>query len=275
MLERSCESHAATLDKRPCRMDCRVTPGNDAAFSRRLRARVLQTKRRSKRSVVARIERSEIRLLPNDRQVFHRRNSWRTAALLLTVGGIIFGVLLAPFITSSSTPNIASPFLPIYGSIRAKLGEPIQDGAAAGTSDFEVFEHGITIWLRRKVVIYRLRFSDSTWSFRQHADEATDKKWWDPAYVRAQIGMSADQEPPLGGLAKEWAADIKGWQWLESHSWTCPVNGTKVYFQDFEKGTVIGPFPLHKGGNDSQVFILLNDLTWTSRQAFGQDSPCL
>jgi len=35
------KSQAAKLSGRLCRMDCRVKPGNDVAFSRRVRARVL------------------------------------------------------------------------------------------------------------------------------------------------------------------------------------------------------------------------------------------
>lgn len=91
--------------------------------------------------------------------------------------------------------------------------------------------------------------------------------------MRAQIGMS-DGQPPLGGIAKEWAEDREGWSWLGSRIGYCHVDGTKIHFQDFENGTIIGAFPLNQNGTGFQVFVLFNDLKWTSRQSAEEHPNC-
>jgi hypothetical protein len=187
-----------------------------------------------------------------------------------------------PPMAKDNTPVIAPYFAQIYPALSTKLG-PIQsegtiaaiNGPEARRSSFiAFFEHGSVIWVRQKLTFYRLRKS-GRWDAWRHSLEVTDTKWWNPNYIRGLLNLSEDKTPPDGGVAYEWSLNIQEWEWLGSQQWECVIDGRKVIYQKFEKGMLIGNFPVRYGENEGQVFILYDDGSWDAVRTNEDVGPCL
>ncbi|MEJ0076692.1 MAG: hypothetical protein WDO17_14810 [Alphaproteobacteria bacterium] len=192
-----------------------------------------------------------------------------------------------------ATKGQAAPAQPIdvhpgfeasYREFAVRLGAPTQPPRQAGTEPEEIRrsallvsqEHAIVLWIRRKLSFYRLKKTAGTWDRRPHAIEISEKEkqWWDDEFLRKQLDAPPNKTPPFAGIAVAWLLNPDDWKWTGWVEWSCGLDGTKVFDQEFAAGLIIGPFPTRRDLSEAQVFILFNDGSWEARRVSGR-APCL
>jgi hypothetical protein len=71
-----------------------------------------------------------------------------------------------------------------------------------------------------------------------------------------------DREPPQGGVAKHSFDEPEKWKPLGDLLWHCNLDGTDIWRQRFEHGTIIGPFRINPNDDGGVLYILFDDQTW-------------
>ena len=85
------------------------------------------------------------------------------------------------------------------------------------------------------------------------------------------LKMKSTQRPPYGSMAVMWQQNPKKWGKLGSRLFACTYDGSTLYYQDFEKGRIVGIYKDNAerkkdGSTDDpgRGYIILNDGHWKS-----------
>jgi hypothetical protein len=101
----------------------------------------------------------------------------------------------------------------------------------------------------------------------------TDLDLFDDTKLRAKFGTPEDKYPPHGGVAVHWLRDADHWKWIGWRVWFCRYFD-EIYYQEFERGIVMGSFHVSPARDEGQAFVIFNDGTWFSRITPGKVPEC-
>jgi hypothetical protein len=191
------------------------------------------------------------------------------AVIYVDIIPISTGGLNSPEISSLLHPQ----FKPI-SDIAPELKRPRGPAQQSDDSYEAVYDHAHVLWIKPLLTIFVLpkvpahkvvRYQETSW--------ATDSDLFDEEKARIIFQTPADKHPPHGGIANLWRADPERWKWLGWLNWHCRFTG-KIYYQQFDGGTVIGVFRLHPAQDDGAIFAVLDDGTWRVAHALSQAPQC-
>src|SRR5262249_22337649 len=107
----------------------------------------------------------------------------------------------------------------------------------------------------------------------QEGHWSTDARFFNDDEARKIFKTPEDKFPPHGGLASLWESDPEKWKWVGWRVWHCGFSN-KVYVQEYENGTAIGPLLIRPDEHAGQVFIIPNSGRWASRMMRSDAPEC-
>lgn len=148
--------------------------------------------------------------------------------------------------------EISPRFEKLYSLSKSQIGEPLDDPVVASTEPgwgaYQAkFSRGMVIWIRKLPhFIIILNSPSSTKGISYHI-QSVDNNWSDVKFVRNALSLNDSAEAPLGGVAQflSTAYDTEGQKYrylLGDFKWMCRLDGSKIFYQDFQNGIMIGPF---------------------------------
>jgi hypothetical protein len=181
------------------------------------------------------------------------------------------------------TPAVYAPFIPAYERYKAQLGNPTREVESAGPlPELHVHEHATIFWSITKG-FYILTHESRKWENRPDtAWHDRDTDWWSTKQVTKlfkKFNLPKGAKPPYGGLADRWYHSPEDWQWIGWMDWQCifprHVPGqNKIFIQEFEHGTLIGPLRKSAENNVAHIAVLMNDRPYELVNFDGEIPPC-
>jgi hypothetical protein len=183
--------------------------------------------------------------------------------------------------------GVAPAFKQTYQQYKTALGRPTEQLSAKGI--YQAWhEHAVVIWVKADEAFYVAKMvdseKDSSWQLIDDShfeDERQQENWklYDDAKLRTMfrpLGLPDNRYPPWAGVASHWLRNPGYWKelvgWRRSH---CGLDPRFVFFQRFEKGTIIGPVRRNATvDNEGELFVFLNGGGWRSAAVQG-DCPIL
>lgn len=167
---------------------------------------------------------------------------------------------------SATAQRINPAFQDVRHAIVAVVGNPVEDGVLVDDAYQAVYEHATVVWIKNLLTIFVLpRDQTDKRTIRYQEGHFTiDKRLFNDDEAREIFKTPQGKSPPHGGMAALWLSDPEKWKWIGWRNWHCRFFN-KVYIQEFEKGTAIGPLLVHPEQGYGQVFVISNDGSWVSR----------
>jgi hypothetical protein len=194
-----------------------------------------------------------------------------TALLLIASGLYAFGYFILPKDQSSGyakRPVVFKPFATIYEIYKAPLGKPQGQAVKDSSVYYAVHEQAIVVWFKTLSRFYVLDQRNPKWTRQNDPTWETDPKWSNDKWLRKRFHPPENLGPPYSGVAKFWDRDKKNWSWIGWRKWHCFYISGDVYYQEFERGIIMGGFLLNPNQKEEAVeFVLTDDGQWSSRQS--------
>jgi hypothetical protein len=185
-----------------------------------------------------------------------------------------------PFISeplfTGTRANVYTLYLPLYDSIKQKLGNPVRPEATSDSVYEAAHERALVLWIKPFQRFYILPSGHDFHAIIQSDNYYDlDLNLGNDAYLRTIIKTPENKLPPQWGVAKVWQTNPSVWeQILGWRSWSCAIDRKDFRYQEFQNGIIIGPLRIGKGINDGQVIAILNDNTWDARSLFHKSPSC-
>jgi hypothetical protein len=195
------------------------------------------------------------------------------------VGGALRGKVRDQLqaMATASERRMAPPFREVRQDIVQVLGNPIRDGVLVDDAYQAVYEHANVIWIKNLLTIFVLprdqTQSNSSVIRHQEGHFSTDARFFKDEEARKLFNTPEGKLPPHGGLASLWESDPERWKWVGWRVWHCRFSN-KIYVQEFENGTAIGPLLVRPDQRLGQVFFIPNGGRWISRMTPSEASAC-
>jgi hypothetical protein len=180
-----------------------------------------------------------------------RRAAKPIAWVLLLIGISAYLIDLADRLDYLPRVAVYSDLRPLYDAV-ATLGKP-HNSVEVSKGNYQArHERALPDNLSERKVVQQ---HDSDW--RLHPTD------YDDEYLKRAFRVPPGKLPPRWGVAKHWRIDPPRWEWIGWREWECV---TDVRFQQFEHGTIAGPFYLSPDRPEGEVIAILDDGTWRSRR---------
>jgi len=199
--------------------------------------------------------------------------SIKTRILRWSIASVVLVLLLLVIITLSirRPVTLRDSFTDVGKEYVSDLGpatsEPqlMTDGG-----DQQTFENGVQLYLRDFIyVLWEGGLYDQPLERNAPHWYKGSPLWEDDDFLRKMLNIPSTQRPPYGSMALIWQRDPQKWSKLSSRLWACTYDDSTLYFQDFEKGRLVG---IYKDNSDSKQdgstddpgrgYILLNNMHW-------------
>ena len=106
-------------------------------------------------------------------------------------------------------------------------------------------------------------------------DDEMGSDWFDEEWVRKQLKIPENKEPPYGGIAKHIHMNPSLWRPLGAVLWQCALDGRDIYFQRFARDMIMGPFRAGPNDENGVIYTLFdNDHTWTKEAISTRPIKC-
>lgn len=194
---------------------------------------------------------------------------------LLFIGGIGIGLWIWPLLYQPS-PVIRTEFRHAHTQY-PQLGKPLDNAILTtlpnkngGGFAQAQFDKAWLFWLDNPGKLYAVPLRGTDHPFTDDDDNSFGIKWANSdEEIRKRPAfrdISNSCKLPSGGFAVSWDARPDEWSWIGCGVWYCQLDGSGIYYQDFERGRMIGPVRLDREDNaTAEIFILFKDGTshWT------------
>jgi hypothetical protein len=178
---------------------------------------------------------------------------------------------------AASESRMVPAFREVRHDIVQVIGNPIRDGVLVDDAYQAVYEHANVIWVKNLLTIFVLPRdqtpANSSAIRHQEGHFSTDARFFNDDAARKVFDTPEGKYPPHGGLASLWESDPERWKWVGWRVWHCRFSN-KIYVQEFEHGTAIGPLLVSKDQRIGQVFVIPNGGRWLSRMTPSEASTC-
>jgi hypothetical protein len=178
---------------------------------------------------------------------------------------------------------VADQFKPAFKQYRNRLGSPITTPIRFSQGGYQAKYQYATI-LRsaepHKLFVLHLKAGQPSEWTQQFEDSVPDEhKWYDEDELSKMpqfIGVPKDLHPPFASVAYLWTKSPAYWKdlvgWME---WHCSLRVAPPWIQEFEHGTIVGPFRFYRAvEGKGKVYILWSNGQWNSWDAPEIAQPC-
>ena len=188
--------------------------------------------------------------------------------VLLIGGGVITGIIFAPFLSEYQTDTkfqAASDAVP-------NLGSPV--GASGPSIVYqEAHEHALVVWVASLGTHFVL-WPDQTVT-RQLDTDWVASGWSDDKATQERLKLVPSCLPPRGGAARDWSNDPDKWKDMGCRTWYC---GTVADAQEFKGGIVFGPVAYEPSNSEmppehSRIIVIFGD-KWSSKPSAFKAAKC-
>jgi hypothetical protein len=205
----------------------------------------------------------------------HLRSKWSWIGLLIPIICLLYVVYrMLPV-------QINAQFQGVYDKYSTRLGHPTRVAInSSPTTDpnkeqWQAWTDNATIiWMRVPGIMYAFD-RDSGARLTKTTDYArADPDLFDENYVRDRLKLKDSQYWPQGSLAYQLINNPE-WKWVGNVSNQCKVDGSNMYYQEFEHGKIYGPFRITQKNSDlsdAVVFIIFDNGSWV-REVVDADAP--
>jgi hypothetical protein len=171
--------------------------------------------------------------------------------------------------------RMAAPFKEIHNDIVDVIGNPIRDAVLADDAYQAVYERASVIWIPLTIFVLPRDQTQPNNSVIRHREGfyEVDQRFFNDEELKKMFNPPDGKLPPHGGLAALWQSNPEKWKWIGWRGWHCRFFD-KVYVQEFESGTVIGPLLVRPDRREGQVFIIPSSGRWSSLRTPTEASDC-
>jgi hypothetical protein len=185
---------------------------------------------------------------------------------------------------TASERRLVPAFREMRHDIVQVIGDPIREGFLADDAYQAVYEHANVIWIKSLLTIFVLPRdqtpANSLTIRHQEGHFSTDARFFNDDEAKKIFNPPDGKLPPHGGLASLWQSDPERWKWVGWRIWHCRFS-SKIYVQEFDNGTAIGPLLVSDDQRTGQVkdqrgqvFIIPNGARWLSRMIPSEAPAC-
>ena len=214
-----------------------------------------------------------------------KTNQQKRLRILLTPISIIAILIVSGAFTGSyflreayAISNFRGDALRVFGIVNTDilpLGEPLGAPTLISVAHQAAHEHATIIWLQRNLTYFVLkptgqisiREQDPDWT--SHPENFGNERW-----LRSQFHVPVGKLAPFAGTANHWLKDPTRWEWIGWRDWYCTYGPDTAYFQEFERGFVVGIFRVSPRAELGEVFFILNDNSWYVRDTKVTPAKC-
>jgi hypothetical protein len=186
--------------------------------------------------------------------------------------------------TPHASPNIPSQQIghpdkaDLFRAVQLKYSRKLGDAIAQSETSHAyqaAYEHAMVLWIDGQKAFYQLPSDPAKkWVKYPDPDWQSDPEWYRDVDLRRRFRPPPGLGPPYAGVASRWVRDPDNWTWIGWRQWHCSFDPNQVFLQRFEHGTMLVPFRLHPLNKAAQVFVLLDDGSWSSESATVDAPPC-
>jgi hypothetical protein len=213
------------------------------------------------------------------------RNMKPTAARV----GIIFGAVILGIAAWYFWPvPVHSSFRTTYDRNSGELGWPLRSAInSAGSPNsqdsgaVELFtDNAFVIWMQNPGIMCAFDLE----SGKRHVcttdvfhSGSKEPELWNESYVKSRLKLSKSDRWPQGSLAFA-QINNKDWSWIGKKVNQCDLDGRKIFYQEFQKGTIYGIFrvtPVNSDVSTGVTYIMYHDGTWSRVSTGLAADPCI
>jgi hypothetical protein len=154
----------------------------------------------------------------------------------------------------------------------SSLGNPVEPVKASPGTYQAAFDQANVLWLSPFITFFVLP-NDSTRKGMAQADRIWLPGTYKESDLRREFRVPNNRLPPYGGIIDQWRKDFERWKWIGFIEWHCSFGPGEIYYQQFEKGLLVGPFHLDRDTGSGRMFVIRDDGTW-SQVASIPAQPC-
>jgi pimeloyl-ACP methyl ester carboxylesterase len=149
-------------------------------------------------------------------------------------------------------------FKSMYDTYSIELGRPRAPAQLSDDAYLAEYDGSMIVWIKPLLTIFYLPHNVDRKVIRQPDTVWAPPELFDDAHLRRLFNTPGDRYPPHGGVAYHWQKDPERWKWVGWRQWFCRYFD-EVFYQEFESGTIFGPFHINPSRPEGQVFVVFND----------------